>query len=101
MTLTVCDTLFTVSPVRQCVDNVPKVPLVIGFVLEQLDPHVRNSHGKSVVEANTALIHGTTKKWHARNILGNRNDRGVQTSQHIVSLQLQVSERKERFRTLL
>lgn len=52
--LGVGDGLLAVATVREREGKVTNVPLVVGLFLQQLDVHVRNGHGESVVEADSS-----------------------------------------------
>ncbi len=70
MALCIGNAFLAVAPVRECMDDVTQVPCIIRYVFEELDPLVRNSHGKSVVKTNAANISRGTKKRHSRDIFG-------------------------------
>lgn len=55
--------------VRECVRDVPHVPLVVIEGLQDLNPLVCNGHLQSVVEAHTALLPRPAECWHAAHVL--------------------------------
>mmetsp|Transcript_58518 Transcript_58518/g.127102 ORF Transcript_58518/g.127102 Transcript_58518/m.127102 type:complete len:437 (+) Transcript_58518:300-1610(+) len=57
--------LLHVAAVREGVRDPAHVPGVVGALLEELDEHVRNGHGKPVVEAEAAVLHGAAERRHA------------------------------------
>jgi len=54
VTLAVCNCLLSVAPIRQGVANVGHIPFAVFLFLQDLDPHVRDCHGKSVVKSNAS-----------------------------------------------
>lgn len=48
-------TSLLVTSVGESVDDVAHVPSVIGALFQQLDPHVRDGHGQSLVETNSSF----------------------------------------------
>mmetsp|Transcript_17773 Transcript_17773/g.41029 ORF Transcript_17773/g.41029 Transcript_17773/m.41029 type:complete len:473 (-) Transcript_17773:1167-2585(-) len=98
--LAVANNLLLVPPVGERVHNVPHLPLVIGELLEQLDPHVRRSHRKAVVEAKPSLGHGAREGGHPGDILSNRDATGTDRvdkiiGKHQVNAGVHVSGRAE------
>mmetsp|Transcript_66966 Transcript_66966/g.160398 ORF Transcript_66966/g.160398 Transcript_66966/m.160398 type:complete len:280 (-) Transcript_66966:1218-2057(-) len=69
--LGVCDALLLPSTILQCVCNVTHIPLVIGALLQDLDPHIWYRHGQPVVEPKASIRSRSAKSWHARHILRN------------------------------
>mmetsp|Transcript_10489 Transcript_10489/g.27988 ORF Transcript_10489/g.27988 Transcript_10489/m.27988 type:complete len:478 (-) Transcript_10489:99-1532(-) len=67
--LAVRDDLLLVAPIRERVDDVPHVPGLVRALLQQLDPHVRDGHGQTVVEAEAAVLHGPAQRGHAADVL--------------------------------
>jgi len=47
--------IYHVSPVGESKDDVANIPLIVRLLLEQLDPHVRDSHRQAVVKTNTSI----------------------------------------------
>lgn len=87
MTLTIRDTLLAIPPVGQRVYDAAQIPFIVRFMLEELDPHVRYSHGETVVKPDTALLDRNAKQGHARDILRNGNRGREQFVHCIVGLQ--------------
>ena len=86
MTLSISDALFAVPPVRQCMYDVPYIPLIISLVLQELDPHIGDRHGQAVVEAHTTVLGWHAEKGHTRHVLRNCDDVRIQLVQEVVSL---------------
>ena len=86
MALCVRNTVLTMTSVYESVYDVAHVPCIILCVLEEFDPHVRNCHGKAVVEPNAPHMCRDTKKWHPRHIFSNGDDIGEESMQDIVCL---------------
>lgn len=59
VTLGISDALLLPPPVGKFVHDFLNVPVFILALFEQFDPHVRNSHGQSVVEAYTSVLVGS------------------------------------------
>lgn len=76
VTLGIGNALLAVSTIYQCVDDVAHVPFVITLVFQQFDPHIRDSHRKTVVETNTSSGNIGTKKRHTRDVLGDSDTPG-------------------------
>mmetsp|Transcript_92966 Transcript_92966/g.165325 ORF Transcript_92966/g.165325 Transcript_92966/m.165325 type:complete len:270 (-) Transcript_92966:1073-1882(-) len=64
--------LFPAS-VGEGVRDVPHVPAVITHFLQQLDEHVRDRHGQSVVKSKATPVNRKAQRWHAAHILPNCN----------------------------
>lgn len=84
MTLCVCDRLLAVAPVCKNPANVGHVPLLVRLLLEDLDPHVRDSHSKPVVEADATKREWEAKSGHARYIFRDSDAFGVEPVEHLV-----------------
>src|SRR6478609_1246583 len=82
--LSIGDSLFAVSTVGKCMADVANIPFIILEFLQNLDPHIRNGHGKAVVESNATKRKWQAECWHTRDILSNGNDLWVEFMQHFV-----------------
>ncbi len=71
MRLGVSNGLLFPTPVGQSVNNVAHVPIVVLELLQQLDPLVRNSHAKTIVKPEAALVDRTAHSRHPRHVLQN------------------------------
>mmetsp|Transcript_40311 Transcript_40311/g.126894 ORF Transcript_40311/g.126894 Transcript_40311/m.126894 type:complete len:704 (-) Transcript_40311:165-2276(-) len=80
----VANNLLLVSSVCQRVYNMTHLPLIVRHLLQELDPHIRSSHGKTIVEAETSLMDRAAERWHARNILGDADGPGPDGVDHVV-----------------
>jgi hypothetical protein len=87
MTLSIRNTLLRMSPVGQHVRNVSDIPLIVCFLLQQLDPHIGDRHGQSVVEADAAFVDWSTESGHAGYVFRDGDDVGVDFVQHVVGLE--------------
>jgi hypothetical protein len=67
------DVFFSCSSVCGDVEELRDVPLLVGLVLEEGDPHVGDGHVEAVVEAEAALAHGSGEAGIARDVLGQRD----------------------------
>ena len=56
--------------------HLPDVPLLVGNVLQQFDPEVRDGHAEAVVEADAAVVDRTAHARHAAHVLGDGHGRG-------------------------
>lgn len=70
VTLAISYCFLPMPAVGQGMADIAQVPLLVLLFLEDLDPHVRDSHGEPVVEAHTSQRQRQAKGGHARNILG-------------------------------
>lgn len=84
MTLAVSDTFLSVSPVRQRKADVGQVPILVFLFLQDLDPHVGDGHGQTIIESHTSQGQGHAQSWHARHVLGNSDALGVELVEHLV-----------------
>lgn len=84
MTLAISDTFLSVSPIRQRKADVGQVPILIFLFLQDLDPHVRDSHGQTIIEPHASQGQGHAQSWHARHVLGNSDALGVELVEHLV-----------------
>lgn len=82
--LAVSNRLFAMSSVGQGEADVAEIPFFVLLLLEDLDPHVGDGHGKSVVKANAAEGEGQAKGRHSRDILGHGYDVGVQLMEELI-----------------
>lgn len=80
----VCNGLFAVTSVCQGVADICKIPLFILELFENLDPHIRNGHGQSVIKADTTQGERNTQSWHSGYIFSNGYAIRVQRVQHLV-----------------
>ena len=88
--LGVGDGLLHPAPVRQRVDDVAHVPVLVFELFDELDPLVGNGHAEAVVEADATLFHRPAQRRHSGNILQQANKRtkssdekeDAQTTQH-------------------
>ena len=55
------------------VPHLPDVPLLVGHLLELLDPEIGNRHPQPVVEADASVRVGNAHPRHARHVLGDRH----------------------------
>ena len=67
------------------------MPLLVGFLLEQLDPEVGDAHGQPIVEADPAFFERTAQAHHAGDVLGDGDGSGVDLVDQAVG-QLQVGD---------
>jgi len=86
VTFAVSNALLAMSPIRQCVDNITNVPLIVLFMLEKLYPHIRDGHRQSVIKSNACHFDGLAKKWHSGYIFRDRDHGGVKGAHRIVGL---------------
>ena len=91
VTLGISDGLLAVAAVGQCPADVGDIPILILLLLQELDPHVGDSHRQTVIKPDT-----TERKWeaecrHARHILCNCDAVGKDVVEHLVSLWNDVS----------
>lgn len=93
MTLAVRDALLPMAAIRQRMDNVREIPFIVGFVLEEFDPHIRNGHGEPIIKANPAFVYRRAKQGHARDVFSNRDNFGEQGMHSIIRLSKVSSER--------
>jgi hypothetical protein len=84
MALGISNRLLSVPPISEREADIAHIPFVIGFLFEYLDPHIRNSHGKPVVESNPTKGKRKTKSGHTRDILGNCHAIRVYLMQHLI-----------------
>jgi len=82
--LAVGDRLLLVPAVREGVDNVAEVPPLVWELLEQLDPHIGDGHGQSVVKASSAVLHRAAEPGHPGHVLGDGNGLRVERVNHVV-----------------
>ncbi len=75
--LGVADGFLVPAPVGQLVPQVPHGPVLVGDLLDELDPVVRNPHGEAVVEAETAFFRRGGQPGHAAHVLG--HDQGIRS----------------------
>mmetsp|Transcript_73579 Transcript_73579/g.204461 ORF Transcript_73579/g.204461 Transcript_73579/m.204461 type:complete len:285 (+) Transcript_73579:237-1091(+) len=68
--LDVRDARLLPSPILQGVCDVAHIPLIVRNLLEELNPHIWNSHREAVVEAESSLLHRPAKRGHARYVFG-------------------------------
>ena len=61
------------QPVGHHVPHLPDVPLLVGHLLELLDPEIGNRHPQPVVEADASVRVGNAHPRHARHVLGDRH----------------------------
>lgn len=54
MTFAVRNCLLAMTPIRQGKANVTNIPFFIVELFEDLDPHIGDSHGETVVKANAS-----------------------------------------------
>lgn len=72
------------SPIGQRMSDIRDIPLGVFFLLEQLDPHVRNSHGKTIVETEAAFVDGSTESRHAGHVFSDGDDGRVEVVEELV-----------------
>ena len=88
----VADVLFLGAAGGQLVPHLEHIPLIVGIVLEQLDPEVRNAHGQAVVEADAAAADGDAHAGHAAHLLADGQREGIDGVDQLVG-QLQIGQR--------
>mmetsp|Transcript_126990 Transcript_126990/g.301597 ORF Transcript_126990/g.301597 Transcript_126990/m.301597 type:complete len:383 (-) Transcript_126990:128-1276(-) len=76
--------LLQVTTIGQRVANVAHVPTLVSDFLQQLDEHVRDGHAQTVVEAETAVLHGQADSGHAAHVLRHRQSARHQRVNEVV-----------------
>lgn len=84
VTLAVCNRPFAMSSVREGKADVANIPVLVLLLLENLDPHIWNCHGKTIVKANTTKGKRKTESRHARDIFSNSDNFWVKRVEHLV-----------------
>lgn len=84
MTLAVSDAFLSVSPVCQREADVGQVPILVFLFLQDLDPHVRDGHGQTIIKSHASQGQRHAQSWHTRHILGNSDALGVDLVEHFV-----------------
>lgn len=74
------------TPVDQNPANICHVPFIVFLLLQKLDPHIRDGHGKTVVETNTPQSKWETQRRHSRDVLGDSNRFRVDVMKHFIGL---------------
>ena len=64
------------------------LPLIIRLLLEKLDPHVGDGHGKTIIEADASFGYWTAESRHTRNVLGNGDHVRVELVKQMIGLVL-------------
>lgn len=64
--------------------DVAEIPFFVLLLLEDLDPHVGDGHGESVVKANAAEGEGQAQGRHSRDILGHGYHIGIQLVEELI-----------------
>mmetsp|Transcript_6310 Transcript_6310/g.10708 ORF Transcript_6310/g.10708 Transcript_6310/m.10708 type:complete len:559 (+) Transcript_6310:975-2651(+) len=100
VTLRVAHHLLLPAAVGHGVGDVAHVPLLVGRVVQVLDPHVGHEHAEAVVEAEPPVLESPAERGHARHVLRDRDcvrvylpDEGV--GQHQVGDPVQVGVQPE------
>jgi hypothetical protein len=84
VTLAIRDGLLPVTAVGQGEADIGQVPVIVGQLLQDLDPHIGDGHGQTVVEANPTQGEGQAQGRHAGHIFSDRDGLGVELVQHLV-----------------
>mmetsp|Transcript_15557 Transcript_15557/g.33794 ORF Transcript_15557/g.33794 Transcript_15557/m.33794 type:complete len:656 (+) Transcript_15557:2686-4653(+) len=82
--LAIGDDLLLVSSIREDVHDVTHVPLVVAHLLQQLDEHVGDGHGQSVVEAKATIGHRSAERGHATDIFADSHSTGHEVVDEVV-----------------
>ena len=65
--------LFILTAIGEFPENIKYAPILIPFLLDHLDPVVRDTHSQTIVEAHTAISKLCCKSRHSRHLLCNGN----------------------------
>ena len=65
--------LFILTAIGEFPENIKYAPILISFLLDHLDPVVRDTHSQTIVEAHTAISKLCCKSRHTRHLLSNGN----------------------------
>ena len=71
--LAVRDGLFAGAAVRELPPDTGRMPVLIFFLLDRLDPEVRDVHGEAVVKAIAAILEWRSEPRHAADVLSDRD----------------------------
>lgn len=74
------------TPVDQDPANICHIPLVVLLLLQKLDPHVGDGHGKTVIKTDTPQSKRETQSRHSGNILGDCDGFGIDVMEHFIGL---------------
>lgn len=74
MTLRICNALLEMSPVGQRMRDVAQIPRIVRPLLEQLDEHVGDGHGETVIESDSSFPDGSAEGRHAGDVFGDGDD---------------------------
>ncbi|VTR68605.1 hypothetical protein DESC_710101 [Desulfosarcina cetonica] len=80
----IADGLLLMTPVGELMPQVAHGPLFVGRVLGEPDPVVGHPHGKAIVKAHPARIHGQRQSRHAADVLGDGDGVGPQAMDQFV-----------------
>ena len=69
--LGVCHRAYIGQAVGHNLPNLPHIPLLIGYLLQEFDPKVGDSHTQTIVESDTAIVDLLAHTRHTAHVLGN------------------------------
>ena len=84
VTLCVRNSLLTMATVRQGEREIANVPIGVGLLLQKLDVHVWNSHGKTIIKTDSTYAVRKTQCWHSGDIFCHSYAVWIEAMQHFV-----------------